>query len=225
MSKFALRRLNMVESQVRPNKLTDARIASAMLDLPREAFLPAGLHGTAYADKDIDIRGIDADGAIGGRFELAPATMSALVQELELSEADVVLAIGGGSGYGAALVASMVQTAVCLEENEVLARWVTDVLEQRGLSNAVVVGGPLNVGWAEEAPYDAILVNGAVDHLPAIILDQLKDGGRLACVQRNGDVGRLVQWRRLSEQFASRDCGDISAPLLPGFAKAPEFVF
>lgn len=223
MVDFSVQRLNMVESQVRPSELTDRRIARGMMAVPREAFLPAALHGVAYSDSELPLDRIE--GADGGRRMLAARTVAMMIQALEVGEGDVVLLVGGGTGYEAALLADMVQTVVCVERDEGLANACEAALSELGIGNVAVVKDELASGYPSEGPYDAILVNGAVDDVGDELLDQLKDGGRLVAVHRMGQVSRVTIWQRTGERFARIEKGTAGGPVLPGFARETAFSF
>lgn len=223
MVDFSLQRHNMVESQVRPSELTDRRIARVMGVVPREAFLPSELHGVAYSDAELPLDKVE--GAQGGRQMLAARTIAMMIQALEVSEGDVVLLVGGGTGYEAALLADMVQTVVCLESDEGLAAAAEAALQAQGSGNVAVVKGELAEGYASEGPYDAILINGAADDVGEGLLDQLKDGGRLVAVHRMGQIQRVAVWYRTGERFSRNEKGAAGASVLPGFAQEVAFSF
>lgn len=222
MADFALQRKNMVESQVRPSDITDRRIMRAMLDLPREAFCPASQTATAYRDETLLLT---ADRGSRARYAVAPRVLAKLIQALDLGDNDAVLEIGCGTGYATAVLARMAAKVTALESDASLAAAARNALEAVKAANATVIEGDCAAGHAPGAPYDAILIGGAVPQVPRAILDQLKDGGRLATVVSEGGFGRLTQWRRLGGTFDSCVIGDSAAPALPGFEKAKEFVF
>ena len=218
----ATQRLNMVESQVRPSDVVDRRIPSAMSAVSREAFVPQESQSIAYMDTDLPIGG----GKEGRRVLLAPRVLAKMVQHLELEGTDIVLEIGCGTGYGTAILSKIAQTVVGVEEDADLVASATSNLSAAEVDNAAVVQGQLRDGHATEGPYDAILINGAVSaDMPAEILDQLKDGGRLVAIVGDHTQGRCMQWRRIGEAFDSRWLFDAAAPILPGFEASPEFVF
>jgi protein-L-isoaspartate(D-aspartate) O-methyltransferase len=223
MVDYALQRLNMVESQVRPSDLTDRRVATAMLEVKREAYLPAALQGVAYSDGELLIRAGD-DGAVG-RQVLAPRTIAHMLQDLEMEAGDVVLLVGVGSGYEAALLSHIVQTVVGIESDQELASSAEAALAGEDVSNVAVVQGPLEDGVANEGPFDAVMINGGVDDVPPRLLDQLKDGGRLVAVRRDGGVTRLCLWRRVGGRFALNEGATAAAAVLPAFAREEAFVF
>jgi protein-L-isoaspartate(D-aspartate) O-methyltransferase len=218
---FATQRKNMVESQVRPSDVTDRRIIRAMLDIPRELFVPADRKAIAYIDENVPL----GAGGRSTRCLMAPRTLAKLVQLLELSDRDVVLDIGGGSGYSAGLLGRMTQTVVAVENDESCLAMAQTALSAAGIDNVAMVPGDLRKGYPSEGPYDAILIGGGVNGVPAGLLDQLKDGGRLAAVLIDGGVGRATVWRRVGGRFDQRAVFEASLPLLAEFEKQPEFVF
>ena len=221
MIDHATQRLNMVESQVRPSDVTDRRITRAMREIPREAFVPGPLKSIAYADEPLKI----SDTAHNQRYILAPRLLAKLVQLLEIEPDGMVLDVGPATGYSTALLARLGQVVVALEEDARLAERMQEVLANQGVDNAVVISGSMAAGAADEGPYDAILINGAVVDVPTALLDQLKDGGRCVAVSIDNGVGRATVWRRHGMSFDRRPAFDASAPYLPGFEPAAGFVF
>jgi len=222
MADVALQRKNMVESQIRPNDVTDRRIINAMLAIPREAFVPTELKPIAYIDEALTL--VKAGGGAPGRGMMAPRVLAKLLQLAEIEPGDVVLNIGGMTGYAAAVIARLAQTVVVLESDPALAESATQNLEKLGTDNAAVVTGELEVGYPSEGPYDAIVIEGAAEEVPAGLLDQLKDGGRLVTVEA-GLPSHAVVWRRLGRNYDRRVTFEAAAPTAPGFARKKEFVF
>ena len=223
MTTFELQRKNMVESQVRPSDITDRRIMRAMLALPREAFAAEETRALSYMDEDLPVGPLAA--GVQRRFLMAPRVLARLVQALEVDAADRALEIGTATGYGAAVLAELAASVVALESDGGLALLAATALDQAGVARVKVVTGPLSSGWAAEAPYGAILIAGAIADVPAALLDQLRDGGRLAAVISSGGIGKLSVWRRFGSTYAVRTIGEASAPRLPGFDQAAGFVF
>lgn len=226
MADFALQRKNMVESQVRPSDVTDRRILRAMQDIPREAFVPAARQAIAYMD-DLLPLGTPTAGR-PGRALLAPRVLAKLIQALELEDTSRVLVVGAATGYSTAVIARIARTVVGIEPDAALAETARAALKGVAAGNATIeaaTGNGLPSGWAKDAPYDAILVDGAVSTMPPALLDQLKDGGRLAAVRQDDKLGRATLWRRLGGTFDAQPLFDAGAPILPGFARTPEFVF
>lgn len=222
MVSFDLQRKNMVESQVRPSDVTDRRIIRAMLAVPREVFAPVEARSTAYMDADLPVARRNGRAA---RYLLSPRLLAKLIQALDCAETDRVLEIGTATGYGAAVLSRLANRVLALESDPTLADEARLALAATHCANATVVTGPLPQGVAAEAPYDAILVSGAVAAISAGLLDQLKDGGRLVCVLADGSVGRAMRWRRHGGTFDPWPLFDAEAPLLPGFEPQPAFVF
>jgi protein-L-isoaspartate(D-aspartate) O-methyltransferase len=217
---FARARLNMVEGQVRPNKVTDPRILAAMLDLPRELFLPPERRALAYLDEDIPLG--------GGRALIEPMVLARLVQAAGIAETSRVLVIAAGAGYGAALVGRLAAAVVALEAPGEPVERLRAALAAVGAANVRAVGGPVTEGWAAEAPYDAILIEGAVEMIPERILGQLVESGRLVTVEASGRPGVLgvaVRLVRIAGTTTRLPLFDAGTPLLPEFRRKRGFVF
>ena len=223
MTDSSLQRLNMVESQVRPSDVTDRRIIKAMLEVPREAFVPAALAPLAYMDQAVPLSA-GANGR-GARHLLAPRTFAKLVQAAEIDERATVLDVGCASGYSTAVLAKIAALVVGLESDKALAATARRMLETLRLANVQIVEGALAAGAPGAAPFDAILLNGAVPAVPQALLEQLKDGGRLAAIVNDGPLCRARLWRRSGTGFAERAAFEAGAEPLPGFTAPAGFVF
>jgi protein-L-isoaspartate(D-aspartate) O-methyltransferase len=216
----AQQRTNMVESQVLTSDVTDRRILRAMGEVARERFVPPGLADLAYMDEAVPLT--PASSGSARRWLLAPRTYAKLLQLAEIGDADRVLDVGAGTGYGAAVLARLAKTVFALECDPALAAAARANVE--ALANVHAVEGDLADGWVNEAPYDAIVLEGSVPAAPANLLDQLKDGGRLVGVVRRDGIGKAMIWRRLGRSLDQRTAFDAAAAELPGFATAPVFV-
>jgi protein-L-isoaspartate(D-aspartate) O-methyltransferase len=211
-------RLHMVDSQIRPNKVTDEAIIEAMLAVPRERFVPASLRGIAYVDDDIPLG--------GGRYLMEPMVLGRLLQMAAIGRKDLVLDVGCGPGYASAVMGRLAGEVVALEEDAALARQAAGLVAELGLRNVAVVEGKLAEGYAPRVPYDVILLNGAVAALPSVIAAQLADGGRLvAVVKADSGVGSAVLMTRVGDAVGQRTLFDAATPLLPGFATQRGFEF
>ncbi|MBX9591793.1 MAG: protein-L-isoaspartate O-methyltransferase [Hyphomonadaceae bacterium] len=222
MTDSKLQRLNMVESQVRPSDVTDRRIIRAMLEVPREKFVPAALVPMAYMDEPLPVS--NANGA-AERYLLAPRTFAKLVQLAEIDADAAVLDIGCATGYSTAVLARLARRVIALECDRALAEEARRLLAELGADNTAVVEDRLIAGVPAEAPFDAILLNGAVETVAPPLLEQLKDGGRLAAIVADGPLCRAQVWRRVGKAFDARPAFDAGAALLPGFARPAGFVF
>jgi protein-L-isoaspartate(D-aspartate) O-methyltransferase len=218
MVDFAAARWNMVESQLRTNKVTDLRVLDAFETVPRELFVPEPLRGIAYVDEDVALG--------GGRFVMEPRVLARLLQAAQPGPEDMALDLGCGSGYATAILSRLVATVVALEADAALAEAANRTLDKLEIDNAVVVEGRLAEGYPKQAPYNVILLGGAVAEIPAAIADQLAENGRLVAVVSAGPgLGRATLMRRDGGLISSRVLYDASLPVLPGFEAAPGFVF
>jgi protein-L-isoaspartate(D-aspartate) O-methyltransferase len=214
---YSAARANMVESQIRPNKVTDPAVIAAFMAVPRERFVPPALQGVAYVDEDIPVA--------AGRYLAEPMILGRLLQFAAPRVQDVALEIGAGTGYGTAVLARLVGSVVGLDCDPELVRQATANLADLGIGNASIVTGPLLEGHAARAPYDLIIFSGAVAKVPAQVEDQLAEGGRLLAVEAADGVGRAVLVRRHGGNLSRRVIFDASTPLLPDAGRKAEFVF
>ena len=218
MTDFVAARRNMVDGQVRTADVTDLRILSAMLEIPREDFVPPEFSALAYLDFDLAV------GKAGSRRLLKPMVFAKLIHAADIVSGDRVLDVGCATGYGAAVIARIAGQVVALEEDPELAKAASSALAAQ--RNVSLVTGPLSGGWAPAAPYDVIVIEGATEIAPeAFFLHQLKDGGRLVCILGGGPSTKAMLYRRSGEELGGRPIFDASAALLPGFARAPAFAF
>lgn len=217
-TEYSAARMNMVEGQIRPNKVTDQRVVDSFLAVPRDQFVPDSLRGVAYVDKSIPVA--------KGRYLLEPMVLGRLLNDAKIESTDIVLDVGTGTGYSAAVIGRLAATVVALESDSELAVFANQAMQTQGVDNAAVMHGPLNAGWAKQAPYNVIIVQGAVAAVPQSLLDQLAEGGRLVAVvlpESGQGVARLYQ--KNGGQVSSRILFDASAALLPGFEAKADFQF
>lgn len=215
---FAAARANMIECQIRTNRVIDPDVVGALAQVPRETFVPKPMRGFAYVDEDLDLG--------GGRVIVEPLALARMLELAKIKPSDVVLNIGDAPGYSTAVLSKLAQTVVSLECE---AEWVTKAtasLNELGIDNAAVVQGPLDQGYPAQAPYDVILFSGAVSEIPVAISRQLAEGGRLVAIVDDGrGVGRGTLMVRVGDTWGRRQVFDARVPLLPGFAKKAGFVF
>lgn len=208
-------RKNMVDGQVRPNQVNDARVITAMRHLPRELFAPATAN--AYTDSDIDL------GA--GRYMLAPMTIARLTQAVLASNPEHILVIAAGTGYGAAILAGAGASITALESDTRLPAKALGAIAPA----VIQASGRLKAGWPATGPYDAILIEGAVDEIPASLAAQLVPGGRIVAILASGpgktSLGHIVIAQPAAGGFAVTRLFDCTARLLPEFQPAPAFTF
>jgi protein-L-isoaspartate(D-aspartate) O-methyltransferase len=223
MVDFVAARRMMVDGQVRTSDVTNPGLISAMLDLPRERFVPPQKADLAYLDMDVAVA--DQGNGQAPRCLLKAMVFAKLVQAAEIDETDHVLDVGCAAGYSAAVLARLARSVVALEEDASLAHQASDMLASLGATNVSLVSGPLSQGWPGRAPYDVILLNGASEIVPRGLCKQLKDGGRLVGVFGGGPAGKAMLYLSDRGQLSGRPVFDAVAPLLPGFVKPPAFVF
>jgi protein-L-isoaspartate(D-aspartate) O-methyltransferase len=221
MFDFAAARTRMVDGQLRPNEVTDWSLLEAMSELPREAFVPAAMRELAYVDVNLPLTA----GGEGGRALLQPMVIARMIQAAEVVSSDVVLDVGCASGYAAAILSRLAGSVVALEEDAALAADAGAVLARLGADNAVVVTGPLARGCPAEAPFDVILLEGAVEMVPEALVSQLRDGGRLVVVEGTGGSGEAMLYRRTGAEVSGSRIMNASLPPLPGFARPRVFQF
>jgi protein-L-isoaspartate(D-aspartate) O-methyltransferase len=214
---YAAARRNMVETQLRPNKVTNEALLDALGAVPRERFVPEALRGIAYVDEDIPLA--------GGRCLMEPMALARLLQLAEVRPGDAVLDIGCGTGYTAAVLARLARSVVAIECDKELATRATATLADLGATNVTVLEGELGQGAPRQAPFDVIFIEGSVDAVPAPIVEQLADRGRLVTVVRQQGIGRATLMARLGGGVSSRVAFDAAVPPLPGFEAQPSFVF
>ena len=218
MTEFEAARAHMIESQIRPNKVTDNRVLDAIAKIRRELFVPEHLRSIAYVDEDLPLG--------GGRYLMEPMVAARLIQAASVERADIALVVGAGVGYEAAVLAQVARAVVALEDDPELARRARAALVDHGIAAVSVVEGPSVAGHRPRAPYDVILFGGAVAQVPNEIIAQLAEDGRLvAVVKAEGGVGRATLTTRTGGVIARRVIFDAATPLLPGFRPKPAFVF
>jgi protein-L-isoaspartate(D-aspartate) O-methyltransferase len=208
---FEAMRRAMVESQLRTTGVNDPRVVAAMAEVPRERFVPADRRAVAYTDRPVPLG--------GGRALNLPEATGRLLTAAQIRASDHVLLVGAATGYTAALLAKLAGTVVALEENTELTA------EARAVPGVQLIEGPLAEGAAEHGPYDLIVIDGLIEHIPDTLVSQLKDGGRLVCALMERGASRLAFGRKAGAGFGCDLFADCEAAALPGFAKPKSFVF
>lgn len=215
MTDFSHRRGMMVDTQVRPSDVTKFPIIEAMLAIPRESFVPDELIEAAYVGENLPLA--------PGRVLLDPRTLAKMLDALDVQPSEMVLDLGCGLGYSTAVLARLADTVVAVEEDEAMATRAQRLLSEHGFDNAAVIAGALPAGAPKHAPYNVIAVQGGVEDLPAALLSQLAEGGRIAAVFMDGALGAVRIGLKRGGQVSWRLAFNASAPVLPGFARARSF--
>jgi protein-L-isoaspartate(D-aspartate) O-methyltransferase len=217
MPDFAARRTMMVDTQVRPSDVTKFPIIEAMLAVPREVFVPDTKREAAYMGENMVLG--------DGIFLLEPRTLAKMLDALDIQGDELVLDIGSGFGYSAAVIAQMAEAVVAVDSDEQRATEAQSLLSEAGADNVIMHVGPLADGAAEHGPYDVITVQGGVEDVPSALLDQLKDGGRIACLFMEGALGMMRVGYKIDGQLNWRFTFNAGAPVLAGFEKVASFAF
>jgi protein-L-isoaspartate(D-aspartate) O-methyltransferase len=211
MMDFAAARRAMVDSQLRPQAVTDPVVVAAMASVPREEFVPAEARAIAYIDRVVPIA--------PGRGLSPPASVGRMLVELAPRAGERALVVGAGSGYSAAVLAELGCEVVAVESDLALAAQLGT------LTGVTLVQGPLEQGAAEQGPFDLILIDGQIEDLPETLVQQLKAGGRLAACLVEGGVPRLMGGTRTAHGFGLKSFADSGMAPLPGFEKPRVFTF
>ncbi|AWI83974.1 protein-L-isoaspartate O-methyltransferase [Alloyangia pacifica] len=214
MTDFVTLRRMMVDTQVRPSDVTKFPIIDAMLRVPREAFVPDEAVDAAYAGRNIDLG--------DGRVVLDPRTFAKMLDALNVDGDDLVLDIGSGLGYSAAVIARIAEAVVAVEDDAERAEEAQPLLMDHA-DNVIQHVGPLAEGAPQHGPYDAIVIEGGIEQLPETIAGQLKDGGRIACIFMDGALGTVKVGWKIDGTITWRFSFNATAPVLAGFKNEVAF--
>jgi len=218
---FTLARHNMVEGQIRTNKVIDTLVVEALEDLPREAFVPDSLKNRAYLDEDLTVG--------SGRILMEPMVAARLMQAASIEETDLALVIAAATGYEATAISKIASAVVAIESDADLHRAAVDHIAGQGADTVTMLKGDLAKGHPGQGPYDVIFINGAAAELPASLIDQLANGGRLVYVKPGSrDVpgtGKAMLINKTDGVVSEIELFDANVPALPEFAATPQFSF
>ncbi|MDJ0613723.1 MAG: protein-L-isoaspartate O-methyltransferase [Rhizobiaceae bacterium] len=212
-------REQMVDCQVRTNDITEHALISALLDVPRERFLPESMMELAYTDCEFSFDKLGAS----NRFLMAPATLASMIEAADVEQDDVALVIGAATGYSSAVLSLLTSSVMAIESDPKLAEFASNALSENGFDNVAVMNRDLAVGCEKEAPFDVILIEGAVEEIPSALMQQLADNGRLVAVVGTGLSGTLQLVKRVGGQYSQRTLSNHAAKPLPGFAIEEKF--
>lgn len=217
MVDFSQARTMMVDTQVRPNDVTKYPVIEAMLTVPREAFVPDARQAVAYVGENVPLA--------QDRWLLEPRSFGKMLDGLNIQPTELVLIVGAGLGYEAAVVARLAQAVVALESHPEMAAQAEATLAEQGVDNVAVVTGELAAGYPAQAPYDVILIAGGIEELPQALADQLAEGGRIGAIFAEGNLGVARIGHKIDGEINWRFAFNASAPVLPGFNRRKGFVF
>jgi len=215
MTDFTARRTMMVDTQIRPSDVTKFPIIEAMLSVPREDFVPADKIESAYVEENVDLG--------GSRVVLEPRTLAKMLDALDIQADELVLDLGCGLGYSSAVMARMAEAVVAVEDDEARADEAQAALSRAGADNVAVHVGALAEGAAKHGPYDVVVLQGAAEHLPEAIIDQVKEGGRIAALLVEGALGTVKIGYKIDGVMSWRFAFNAGAPVMPGFERHQAF--
>ena len=215
MADYAARRTAMVDTQVRPSDVTKFPIINAMLSVAKEDFVHAGQRETSYVGENIDLG--------QGRVILEPRTMAKMLDGLDIQPTETVLDVGCGLGYSSAIISKLADFVVALEDQETLANEAQDLLSQAGADNVAVQAGAMQDGAPKHGPYDVITIQGGVETIPEALLDQLRDGGRIAAIFVEQGLAVCRIGNKSMGTVTWRYAFNAGAPVVQGFEAAREF--
>lgn len=216
---FSSARANMVDGQIRPNKVNSQQLLDALQATPRELFVPPSLQELAYSEQVLDIP--------PGRFLLAPMVLARMIEALDLTPNQRVLDIAPATGYSTAIFAQLVQAVVALESDNGLSMAAGQMLQAQNIANAQVVHGPISLGAKQLAPYDAIFVNGAMAEVPRTLFHQLTEGGKLIAIiggTPGQSPGYVTLFTKLHNSTSERVLFEAAVPYVPGFSPTEGFI-
>ncbi|WP_424981311.1 protein-L-isoaspartate O-methyltransferase family protein [Maritalea sp. S77] len=214
---FEHARKAMVDCQLRPNAITDYRILTAMSDIPRENFTPAAKKPLSYLDEDLPLD------PVGARKMMEPMYLARLAQLAEIKSTDLVLHIACNTGYGTAVISQFAESVVAVDDNDDFVEMANDALADLEIGNAAALSGDLQAGLTKEAPFDVIFIEGHVDELPENLFKQLKEGGRLVCVELENGVPSAVCYVKSAAGVSRRVAFNAIVPKLIAFEKQKTF--
>jgi protein-L-isoaspartate(D-aspartate) O-methyltransferase len=215
MIDYAVTRANMVENQLRPNRIDEPRLLRAMAEIPRERFVPESLRGCAYGDEDLALG--------GGRFLIEPLALAKLLQTAEVRPHDVVLALGDGTGYVTAILSRLAGSVFVLLPPGADPERVRGILAEFDCENVLIASGSATAGMPGREPFDLIVLAGSVPAVPPALLDQLGPAGRLVAVLEQGRSGKVMLARKVNGAVGRVMPFDAQVHRLPGLELEPGF--
>lgn len=218
---FSDLRQRMVDSQIRTVDVADEKLLESFLKVPREKFVCDSYRGLSYSDQELPL---DLEGS-RGRYMLSPASLAKLLQLGHIQETDVCLIIGGGLGYSAAILSSLASSVLLLEEDSSMVEEATKILSENAYDNVAVVEGPLSLGYPSEAPYDVIFIEGRVEVVSDDLLQQLRDGGRLICIEGTEGLGYATLYKKEEGFVSQQQKMHLAAKFMPHFERKKTFSF
>ena len=208
---------NMIDGQVKPLSNIETNILEALYNIDRKDYTPENFKDFSYSEKNIYLG--------NERYLLKPAITAKLLSALEVETLETVLIIGSATGYSAAIISKIAETVICIEEDQDLITFSESIASSSSMNNIVFINNKLSKGYIDQGPYSCILIEGGIEEVPNIILDQIAEGGKLVTVIMQNDTGSAVKYIRKNNQIISQFLFSIEAPSLKSFEKAKKFKF
>ncbi len=213
---FYTLRKNMVDSQLKPNKIVNKNLIDAFLRVPREIFLSKKIINQSYVDDNIDLT--------KNRYMLNPMIISRLIQALNVKQNDTILVLGSNVGYSSVILSYLCNTVIGIEAIKSFYEFSTSVLMKLDVNNVAIIKGKIEYGFPDQHPYDNILIEGGVNFVPERILNQLADNGKLVTVEVDeGNIGKAVIFKKQKNNYSKSFLFDANVPLLDVFKKKYSF--
>ena len=208
---------NMIDGQVKPLSNIEPSILEALYNIDRKDYIPENFKDFSYSEKNIYLG--------NGRYLPKPAITAKLLSALEVETLETVLIIGSTTGYSAAITSKIAETVICIEEDKDLISFSESIANSNSINNIVFINNKLSKGYIDQGPYSCILIEGGIEEVPNIILDQIAEGGKLVTVIMKNDSGSAIKYIRKNNQIISQFLFSIEAPSLKSFEKAKKFKF
>ena len=215
---FSFLRKNMVDCQLKPNKIIDLELINAFNRVPREIFVNKKNINQCYLDINIDLT--------KNRFLLNPMVNARLIQSLNINDNDTILSIGSGVGYNSVILSYLCNTVIGIESIKGFYEFSSDILTKLEVNNVVFIQSKIENGYSDQQPYDCIIIEGGVNYVPIDILNQLTENGKLVAVEiEEGHVGKAILYQRHGNEFSKNYLFDAYIPVFDGFKKTQKFNF
>ena len=207
----------MVLGQIKPLSNISPNILEALYEIDRKDYTPVELRDFSYIEKNIHIG--------KNRYLLKPAITAKLLSALELENTETILIIGSTTGYSAALSSKIAETVICIEQDHDLIDFSEKIAIENSMNNIVFIKNEMNKGYPEQGPYTCILIEGAIEEEPSLILEQLAEGGRLVTILNDNENGSAIKYSKINGQITNQFLFSMDAPVLESFKKSKKFNF
>ena len=208
---------NMIEGQIKPIGGMQKNILQAFSSVNRDDFVPQNLKENCYSEKNLFLK--------RDRFVLKANLIAKIISALNISNEENVLVIGSSTGYSSAIISRLAETVISIEEDQELLDFSEEAIKKNGIDNIVFINNAMIEGCSEQGPFNAIIIEGAIDEVPAKILNQLEDNGRLIAMVNDNGISNVIEYQKKNDTFTDRFIFSCSAPKLKSFDKRKSFSF